>query len=288
MLKFHNSSELTDYLNSQRQHGLKIGFVPTMGALHEGHLSLIKASNSENDITVCSIFVNPTQFNNSVDLERYPRTLENDLRLLLENNCHVVFIPEVNDLYANEVAIDWNLNNLDQVFEGKSRPGHFNGVARVVSIFFNLVKPDVAYFGRKDFQQCMVISLLVSTLQLPIKLVFVPTLREPDGLAMSSRNVRLNAAQRKASAAIYRALLLANNQFGQSAIKELEEACRSTIENESELKVDYFSIVEAETLRPIINSRDARNPVALTAVWAGEVRLIDNMELGKEVNGLTG
>lgn len=279
MLKFHNSSELTDYLHSKRQHDLKVGFVPTMGALHEGHLSLIKASVSENDITVCSIFVNPTQFNNVSDLEHYPRSLEKDLLMLEENGCQVVFLPEVNELYAHESKREWNLQGLDLVFEGKSRPGHFLGVVRVVNLFFELVKPNVAYFGRKDFQQCMVIGWMVKTLELPIRLVFAPTLREQDGLAMSSRNVRLNPSQRKASVAIYRALLYAKEQLGQVEIDQLELACKSMIESEPELKVDYFSIVEAETLKPIHGFESAKNPVALTAVWAGEVRLIDNLEL---------
>ncbi|MHB1279088.1 MAG: pantoate--beta-alanine ligase [Bacteroidia bacterium] len=279
MLTFFHPQELNTYIQKLKKEGKRIGFFPTMGALHAGHLSLLKASKSACDISVCSIFVNPTQFTNPDDLAKYPRTERSDSVLLEKAGCDILFMPDQATIYAGEKPINLHLGSLTRVFEGASRPGHFEGVARIVRILFECVQPDDAYFGLKDYQQCLVIDALVKQLALPVALHFVPTKREADGLAMSSRNQRLNAAQREAATAIYRTLVWAKDHFGQLSPGELEPACVDLIEKEAALRVDYFSLADARTLEPVISPDKDTPIIALTAVFAGDIRLIDNLLL---------
>ncbi len=273
---YKKSKELTKGLEQQRLTGKRIGFFPTMGALHAGHMQLLQAAKATCDVVVCSIFVNPTQFNNPDDLAKYPRTLAADLLLLQEEGCDVVYAPDREDVYANESSFSLDLMGLDRVLEGSSRPGHFDGVARVVKLLFEKVRPDVAFFGLKDFQQCMVIRQLVEQLELPIQLHWVETSREKNGLARSSRNVRLSDAQREKASVIYKALQHCRNNYASNHIESLENQATRMIEDAG-FKVDYFQIVESATLT---KSEDPlKEPVALTAVYAGDVRLIDNLIL---------
>ncbi|TNE80696.1 MAG: pantoate--beta-alanine ligase [Bacteroidetes bacterium] len=273
---YKNSKDLRKRIDQYKQEGKRIGFFPTMGALHAGHMRLLHAAQKSCDIVVSSIFVNPTQFNNPDDLAKYPRTLPADLLLLQTEGCDVVYTPDRDDVYADEQSFSLDLKGLDSVLEGSSRPGHFDGVARVVKLLFEKVQPDVAYFGLKDFQQCMVIRQLVEQLEMPIQLQWVETSREDSGLARSSRNVRLSDAQRNAAAVIYRALQHCKANYSFPQIAQLEKEAIRLIEAEG-FTVDYFQIVESENLQP--NTASLKEPVALTAVYAGEVRLIDNLIL---------
>ena len=261
--------------------GKSIGFVATMGALHKGHLSLIRRSKKENDITVCSIFVNPIQFNNKEDLIRYPRTLEKDCRLLENEGCDFVFAPDVEEMYPggekSKVEVDFGI--LDKVMEGKFRPGHFNGVAIVVKRLFDIIDPSRAYFGKKDFQQLAVIKHLVKTMKLPLEIVPCDTVREPDGLAMSSRNMRLTVAQRMIAPHIYHVLRSVKEKAGIVPVKKLKSWAILKIHEKQELRVEYLEVDDKDTLLPL-NDWSARDrAVALAAVYLGDVRLIDNIEL---------
>lgn len=265
------------FLRSLRNAGKTIGFVPTMGALHEGHLELIRQSKSKNDVTVCSIFVNPAQFNNPTDLAKYPRTIEGDTSLLKSVGCDVVFLPAVSEMYPSSEALTFNLGALDNILEGEFRPGHFSGVALVVSKLFNIVHPTRAYFGQKDFQQVMVIKKLVNDLNFDLNIVVVPTVRENDGLAMSSRNLRLSPEERKKALLLYqslreaKALLLHGENFSEVK-KTIQSKFKST-----DVRLEYFELCEAENLKSL-NSVDANTKaVLLIAAYVGEVRLIDNM-----------
>lgn len=256
-----------------------IGFVPTMGALHAGHLSLIEKSRSANDITACSIFVNPLQFNNAIDLKKYPRTLPADMNILLAAGCDILFAPEAKEMYQNETdkTLSFETGFLDALFEGALRPGHFKGVAVVVHKLFQIVKPTNAYFGLKDYQQCMLIKKLVTDLVLPIKLHLCPTLREPNGLAMSSRNARLSREGHLAATKIYEALNYAHQNYRTQNITSIEAWCKSHLSSTPLYRLEYFNIVNAETLQPV-KSHD-EPAVALCAAYVDGVRLIDNMVL---------
>jgi pantoate--beta-alanine ligase len=256
-----------------------IGFVPTMGALHAGHLSLIEKSRSENDSTVCSIFVNPLQFNNETDLKKYPRTLPADMSILLSAGCDILFAPDAQEMYQNESdkLLNFEVGYLDTLFEGALRPGHFKGVAVVVHKLFQIVKPTNAYFGIKDYQQCMVIKKLVNDLVLPIKLHLCPTLRETDGLAMSSRNIRLSAEAREVATKIYQALQYALQHYRTQNITMTEAWCKSHLSSTPLYRVEYFNIVNAETLQPVKSQEEPA--VALCAAFVDGVRLIDNLVL---------
>ena len=264
----------------QKEHkaGHTIGFVPTMGALHEGHLSLIKESLQDNDVTVCSIFVNPIQFNNKQDLEKYPRNLEEDLRMLQQGGCDYVFIPETKEIYPDGTPeLDINFGSLDKVLEGKFRPGHFKGVAIIVKKLFEIVTPDNAYFGKKDYQQLLVIRRLVSELEIPVKIHACPTFREHDGLAMSSRNLRLTIGERQIASLIYQTLVETKEKAGQIPVKQLREWAIKKINANPAFRVEYFEIVDKTDLHKIESWNE--NAIACAAVFLGDVRLIDNMEL---------
>jgi pantoate--beta-alanine ligase len=251
-----------------------------MGALHAGHLSLIEASKRENQITVCSIFVNPAQFNNPKDLEKYPRTLERDLGMLKKAGCDVVFTPEAKMMYDSEPTIKFDFGDLDKILEGKFRPGHFSGVALVVSKFFNIVQPTVAYFGQKDFQQYKIIERLVTELKFDLKLKSMPIHREADGLAMSSRNMRLNEVERKNAIVFYHALTDAKKMLksGESLAK-VKELVKQKCESVEGIKLEYFELANAENLKSTESVTD--KSVLLIAGFVGEIRLIDNLLLNE-------
>jgi len=251
-----------------------------MGALHEGHLSLIKESRKTNDITVCSIFVNPIQFNNKKDLEKYPRNLKEDLRLLQSAGCDYVFIPENEEIYPGGTpALEVNFGTLDKVLEGKFRPGHFKGVAIIVKKLFEIITPDHAYFGKKDYQQWLIIRHLVSVLNLPVQIHACPTFREPDGLAMSSRNLQLTIGERKMAYLIYQTLCKVKEKAGHLPVKELRQWAIKKINSNPAFSVEYFEIVNKNDLHILENWKEKENALACTAVFLGDVRLIDNMEL---------
>ncbi|WP_310991455.1 pantoate--beta-alanine ligase [Aequorivita marina] len=259
----------------------KIGFVPTMGALHEGHLSLVKKALDENNVVVVSIFVNPTQFDNNTDLDKYPRTPEDDISLLesLEGEI-IVYLPEVTDLYDTSVrARRYNYEGLENEMEGKHRAGHFDGVGTILDKFFGIVKPDAAYFGEKDFQQLQIVKKLVKVENLPVEIVGCPILREENGLAMSSRNKRLSAKQFKEAALIYKILNEVSQKFESASLADLNELVAERFLQNPSLNLEYFEIANEETLKTATHKVKNVKYRAFIAAFAGEVRLIDNMPL---------
>ncbi|MEA1885796.1 MAG: pantoate--beta-alanine ligase [Bacteroidota bacterium] len=266
----------------RRQKGKSIGLVPTMGALHAGHTSLVEQSIRDNDITIVSIFVNPTQFNDATDLVKYPRTLDVDLRILsaILGTDDIVFTPGADDIYRNEKIPPIDLGHLDKIMEGKHRPGHFMGVVRIINILFDLCKPDRAYFGRKDFQQLAVIKTLVKQKELDIKIIGCPIVREDNGLALSSRNERLSPAMREKAGIIYQTLKKYHEQFVPFDINTLKNNVISEINAVEGLSVEYFEIVDNNDLMPLDSVNDISSNKSYTgciAVYAGDVRLIDNI-----------
>lgn len=257
-----------------------LGFVPTMGALHQGHINLVKQAISENDISLCSIFVNPTQFNNKEDLEKYPNQIEADLKLLKSAGCAIVFTPSKSEIYpSNFKSKKYDFDSLDKVMEGFNRPGHFEGVAMIVSRLFDLVRPQKAYFGEKDFQQLVIIKSLVKQDQLPIKILACPISRESDGLAMSSRNLRLEDRYRKASPRIYQRLLAIQNHLNHKSVAEIKQWMCNEYEADKDLKLEYFEISNSKTLKKSVNWTDSEQHIACIAIYAGKIRLIDNILL---------
>lgn len=281
MRVFNNTIELVAELNTARNRGISIGFVPTMGALHQGHLSLINEASKENDIVVVSIFVNPTQFNNSDDLRKYPRNLEKDTELLKNTKCSLVFAPSEKDIYPDENSKNSNyqLGKITEVLEGKFRPGHFDGVATVVSRLFEIVKPSKAYFGQKDLQQFLIINRLNSLYlkHLNIELVKCPIIREADGLAMSSRNLLLDKEKRKSAAIISQTLYKALEIYRKFSVTNLRKWVIESINKDTNLKVEYFELVNDPDLDEILEWDQNKRIVACVAVFAGEIRLIDNV-----------
>ena len=280
MKVINKTSDLQAIIEKFKNDGKSIGLVPTMGALHKGHLSLVKNSISNNDITVVSIFVNPTQFNNPNDLASYPRTVDKDLELLQTIGCDIVFAPEADDIYSkNETdsRFEFDFEGLDKVMEGKFRPGHFNGVVQIVSKLFDLVRPDRAYFGEKDFQQLAIIRLMTRRYNLPIEIVPCPIVREDSGLALSSRNSLLKDNEKQVASHIY-AVLNESRQFvPQTEVEELKQCVIAAIEQKPELKVEYFDIVDGHTLKSIGKWDECDYVVGCITVFCGNVRLIDNI-----------
>jgi len=271
------SEALAQVISKRKREGHSIGFVPTMGALHQGHLSLVHEAGRHTGIVVTSIFVNPTQFNNPDDLKRYPRDLEKDIRLLESTPCHILFAPGVKDIYPEVDTRVFDFGAIDKVMEGKHRPGHFNGVGQVVSKLFDLVKPDKAFFGLKDFQQVAVIKRVVSMLKLDVEIVTVPTVREPDGLAMSSRNMLLTSDHRKNAPRIAKTLFESCNFALANSVAETSRFVIEGVNATPGLEVEYFEIVDGNSLMTV-KSWDASNYiVGCIAVLAGEIRLIDNV-----------
>ncbi|MDY0200209.1 MAG: pantoate--beta-alanine ligase [Bacteroidales bacterium] len=270
-------AELQSYLNIVRSKGQSIGFVPTMGALHKGHTELMRIAKTQNPVVVVSIFVNPTQFNNSNDLRNYPRTLEQDLAKCEAVGVSIVFAPSVNEMYPTPDTRQFDFGNLDKVMEGQFRPGHFNGVAQVVNNLFEMVKPNSAYFGQKDFQQLAIIRKLVSMLNLGIQIVSCPTVREDDGLAMSSRNALLTPEQRHIVPLISQTLFAAQNKKVNFNVKELTQWVKDQVNSSPLLEVEYFEIANVNTLEPLEKWNETEQSVGCIAVQVGDVRLIDNI-----------
>jgi pantoate--beta-alanine ligase len=269
--------ELQSALSEKQENNCRRGFVPTMGALHPGHLALVRQAVAENDVVVVSIFVNPTQFNDKNDLLQYPRTLEADCRLLEASGAAIVFAPSVEEIYPEPDQRVFDFGTLATVMEGKFRPGHFNGVAQVVSRLFDRVQPDRAYFGEKDFQQLAIIRAMVKQLQLPVEIIVHPIVREPDGLAMSSRNTRLSPELRKNAVAISKALFASRNEKNRLSVADLKRAVIEEINAVPGLETEYFEIVDGNSLQAVSDWKDSAFVVGCIAVYAGAVRLIDNI-----------
>lgn len=277
-MKIVNSiKELKHYLAEDKQDNKRIGFVPTMGALHDGHLSLVKRCVQENDVCVVSVFVNPTQFNDKHDLEAYPRTLDEDCVLLEPAGCKYVFAPSPEEMYPEPDTRVFDFGTVSDVMEGARRPGHFNGVAQIVSKLFYAVEPDNAYFGEKDFQQIAVIRAMVKQLDIPVKINACPILREADGLALSSRNVRLTPGQRQKAPFIARTLKESTTFVPGKSVQEVIDYVVNTINSDPEMEVEYYEIVDGNTLVSIKNWSDTDYPVGCITVYCGKVRLIDNI-----------
>jgi len=268
---------LENLLGLLRSEGRSIGLVPTMGALHQGHLSLVEKCAVENDVCVVSIFVNPTQFNNREDLEKYPRTLERDARLLEKSGVDIIFAPSVTEIYPEPDTRQFDFGQLDKVMEGIHRPGHFNGVAQVVSRLFDIVKPDTAYFGEKDFQQLAIIREMVKQLGLPVQIIPMPIVREASGLAMSSRNERLTAKQKDIAVNISKTLFESRGWMKSISVEETANNVAGRINSFDGLDVEYYEIVNGYTLQPVSGWEDSNYIVGCIAVFCGDVRLIDNI-----------
>ena len=280
MLLFKKVSDLQNYLAQERLKGHSIGFVPTMGALHKGHLSLVKKSLETTELTVVSIFVNPTQFNEKGDLIAYPRTPEKDIDLLVKNGCHILFMPGVEEVYPNGPVTDiqFDFGELDKPMEGAHRPGHFLGMAQVVNRLLQIVEPDSLLMGQKDYQQFTIVKDMVRQLKLKVGLVMCPIVREHDGLAMSSRNARLTKEQRLIATNLYRTLTVAKENMHADFPRQIEERAMEMLSIPG-MEPEYFQIVDGFSLQPVEVFEDVKMAVACTAVRVGEVRLIDNMIL---------
>jgi pantoate--beta-alanine ligase len=281
MLIFDRQVALIEHLKHISNSKTTIGFVPTMGALHEGHLSLIENSLKNNSITIVSVFVNPTQFNNPEDLEKYPRTLESDL-LKLEslNESIIVYAPNVDDVYEGKtVSNQFDFDGLENQMEGKFRPGHFDGVGTIVKLLFEIIKPTNAYFGEKDFQQLQIIKKLVEKFILPINVISCPIFREKNGLAMSSRNERLSQNERQSAAIIYKTLLDVKLKFNSESVAEIKKWVAQVFENQIDFKLDYFEIAEEATLMPCKEINPSKKYRAFIAVFVNNIRLIDTVSL---------
>ena len=251
-----------------------------MGALHNGHLALISSSKRENSLTVCTIYVNPTQFNNLADLQKYPRNLDQDVELLRKVECDVVFCPDTEEMYSEKSYLKFDFGHLDKVMEGKFRPGHFSGVALIVSKLFNIVQPNNAYFGQKDWQQFAIINQVVSELKFDLNLHFIPTLRESDGLAMSSRNQRLNRRQRQNATVFYRALLGARESLkAGNEVSSVKELVTDMLKNKEGVSLEYFEVAESKNLNVLEIVKGADKPIMCIAGYVDDIRLIDNMFL---------
>jgi pantoate--beta-alanine ligase len=280
MVIFKSSAQLSRFLEKKSLSGEQIGFVPTMGALHEGHIRLVQQAAAENSLAVCSIFVNPTQFNDPGDFEKYPSTLDRDIQLLVPAGCFVLFVPGTGDIYpaGMEKLPSYDLGYLENILEGKYRPGHFQGVCQVVDRLLQIVRPNRLYMGRKDYQQCMVVKKLLLLNGMHTDLITCDTVREMDGLAMSSRNLRLDPRQREKAASIYRVLEMIRAEVSEGVLEPLKQKGRTALQDEG-FRVDYVEICRADDLMPQEEWDGSTPLVALVAAYLGEVRLIDNMQV---------
>lgn len=279
MLIYKKAKDFISYLNKNRSLSKSIGFVPTMGALHAGHTSLIKKAKLENDISICSIFINPSQFNQKTDFEKYPITTDKDIEILSSVNCDVLYLPSIEDIYPNgwESSTKIDMGDIATIWEGKFRPGHFDGVVQIVNLFLELIQPNKLYLGQKDFQQCAVIKKLINIQKYPIEVEVCETIREADGLAMSSRNARLNSTNREVALCLYKALSFIKNNFHLQSNETLVEEAKTFFEGNNTVKLEYICIIDRDSLKELSNTKE--NAVALVVAWIGEVRLIDNMLL---------
>ena len=281
MLLFNNQNELVSHLNSVSKNETTIGFVPTMGALHQGHLSLLEKALQNNSLVVISIFVNPTQFNNAADLAKYPKTLDKDIeKIKYISDDIIVFAPTVDDIYKGKtVSQHFNFDGLENQMEGKFRPGHFDGVGTIVKRLFEIVKPTNAYFGEKDFQQLQIVKKMVEKTKMPVKVVGCPIYREANGLAMSSRNERLTAAERKDAAIIYKTISQAKNLFKTKSAAAVTEFVTKSIAKQSNFELEYFQIADEATLLPCTRKSSTKKYRAFIAVFVNKIRLIDTISL---------
>jgi pantoate--beta-alanine ligase len=273
--KFTTKTELQQYLATIRAAGKTIGLVPTLGALHQGHLSLIQQAQQQSDVVVCSIFVNPTQFGDPADLEKYPRPIDSDIEKLEQVNCDVLFNPPVEEMYAGNEQWHLNIGELEHLLEGGSRPGHYQGVTQVVFKLFDIVKPDTAFFGQKDYQQVLVIKHMIELLHLNLQLIMCPIQREPDGLAMSSRNIHLSPDNHRHALILSKTLNWVKDNFDAGKIDELKKQAETAIKNEADVELAYFEIADADTLHPA--NATTKSIIALVAAKVGNTRLIDNV-----------
>ena len=281
MLVIQTKKELKDKLSATFLKDKSLGLVPTMGALHQGHLSLIKKAIAENDHVVVSIFVNPTQFNNKQDLEKYPKNLENDVQLISTvSDKIIIYTPSVNEIYQNNIVAEiYDFNGLDTVMEGEFRDNHFNGVGTIVEELLTSIKPNKAYFGEKDFQQLTIIKKLVKLKNIPVQIIGCPIVREESGLAMSSRNERLSKDLRKEAAFIYKTLKEAKIKFGTKSALEVTNWVVNEFKKNDKLNIEYFQIADTEQLQPLKRKSKNKNYRAFIAVFADNIRLIDNIAL---------
>lgn len=277
MKTFKKITAIKAQLQKHLKSSQSIGFVPTMGALHQGHIRLVNMARGRNDVVVVSIFVNPIQFNNPEDLKKYPRTFEEDAQKLEKAGVDYIFYPEVEEMYPEEAKEKYDFGPLENVLEGAFRPGHFNGVGVVVKRLFDIVKPHQAYFGKKDFQQLAIIRKLVEIENIPVEIVAGETKREADGLAMSSRNMRLSESDREKAPLLYNNLQMVKAEKGSSSPKELEDLALTNLK--ADFDVEYFKICDGNSLQAITSWEETDYPVALVAANIGSVRLIDNLEL---------
>lgn len=277
---FRTKQELQQELSGIRKESKVITLVPTMGALHEGHLSLINYAKPSTDVTICSIFVNPTQFNDPKDLEKYPRPIENDIALLESVGCDILFLPSVEEMYPeNDPQWQIDLGDLDRIWEGEHRPGHFQGVTQIVYKLFDLVKPNQACFGQKDFQQVMVIQRMLEIKNLDIKLLICPIVRNEKGLALSSRNARLTEAGKENALTLIKSLRYIKDNLVTQSVEELLEGAKAIIASNPEVELEYLSICETKSLTPVTKLEEGKKYVGLIAAWVENVRLIDNILL---------
>ena len=277
MIIFKKKIDISNYIVNYKKTSGKIGFIPTMGALHKGHISLIEASKKTDTLTICSIFVNPTQFNNTADFEKYPVTIEKDIDMLEKAGCNVLFLPSVEEIYPadSSTTLPYELGFIETVLDGKYRPGHFQGVCNVVQRLLDIVQPNTIYLGQKDYQQCMVIKKLTELIQSPTQIIVCPTLRESDGLAMSSRNMRLTSVERMKAVKISEVLLFIKQEIKPGNLQDLKQRCINYLTNEG-YNVDYVEIADATNLILLQNWDGKTKLVALVAAFLNEVRLIDN------------
>ncbi len=281
MIIYKEGAALKKKIAEIRQPGKAIGFIPTMGALHKGHISLIHASLQKCNITICSIFVNPTQFNDPKDFEKYPQTISNDILLLENTGCDILFLPAVEEIYPSGVKpeIHYDLGNLEYILEGKYRPGHFQGVCQVVHRLLDIINPDYLFMGQKDYQQCQVIKCLVNLINKEVQVTIVRTVREDTGLAMSSRNLRLSSEEREKAAGIFRMLMYMKTNYDKVSILQLTPYVTDYLLKNGFKKVDYVTIADSDTLHQVSDIAEAGKLVALIAAFIGEVRIIDNITL---------
>jgi len=279
MRVFHSSTELKEHLSAAQKNGTSIGLVPTMGALHSGHISLVEASVAENGLTVVSIFVNPKQFNEAKDLELYPRNLEEDVRLLSDFEDLVIFAPSAQDVYRDQDEVEVDLGGLGSIMEARSRPGHFNGVVQVLHRLFGIICPDRAYFGEKDRQQLMVIQIMVNELELNVKIISCPTIRNSEGLALSSRNELLTEEQQQNALILYRSLQFVQIKKEELAPADIVRSVKTDVGAAPSSELEYLELIDLDTLEPVNNWKKGQNVAAFIAARIGGVRLIDNVVL---------
>jgi len=280
MKVFKKKSDLKEFLQQQKNDNNTVGFVPTMGALHQGHLSLIKESKKKNSLTVVSIFVNPTQFDKQEDLDKYPKTFDNDVRLLESIDCDVLFFPSVKEIYDTNIeSTNFDFDGLENQMEGEFRDGHFDGVGTIVKTLFEIVEPNNSYFGKKDFQQLQIIKKLVKKHNIPVKIKGVSIFREDDGLAMSSRNTRLTKQHREAAPFIYKTLKKAKRKFGTKDVVKITEWVKKRFKKHPLLELEYFTIADEKSLQTATTIAPNKKYRGFIAVFAGDIRLIDNIRL---------